>query len=662
MDGLDFAAFDVLTFDCYGTLIDWEAGILAGLRAHPRARWAATPPTTTSSSATRAPRRALEAGGYLRYREVLARAAGCGLPGASGVTPAPAELAAFGGSVGDWPAFPDSADALARLHERFRLAVITNCDDDLFAASNRRLGVDLRPRDHGAAGRARTSRAPATSRWRSSGSAPRASGSSTSRRACSTTTCPPGGSAWRRPGSTVATAGRAAARRRPADVDAGPRRPVDGRVRGPGPGLPAGGALRRGPRSPSRGGPPTFGVFPDGTAVVQAMNLRQHPRAATPCGGDSGRGRPGDPVVHEPHLPPALPEPADQAARPLRHADLVHRRDGPGLDLHDGGRARPGEARSRRRSSGPSTRSAERGPPSTTTAPPWTGRSASPTPPRGSPTSPRSARRTRPSTATLAALEPVSNAEAVTIAELEAALAAYRDARDATAAQVTSGEHGRGPRVARRGGRAPGGRDAGRVRDPVRRPVRARRPHVGWRSPSTYEASRSWALLAIVAAIINGTWISIFVAWWAMRGIREVQVVLGSLAEQGLTRIALGLERLRDGDLTYRISADTARIERYARDDVGRTAESANLIRDKVLAAAGAYNDATGRPRPDHQPRSRRRPTPSAGPASGSTRPRPRPGPPPGRSRPRSARSRAAPPSRPARRRTPTPRSRSWPR
>ena len=43
--------------------------------------------------------------------------------------------------MGDWPAFPDSPDALARLAARFRLAVITNCDDDLFAASNRRLGV-----------------------------------------------------------------------------------------------------------------------------------------------------------------------------------------------------------------------------------------------------------------------------------------------------------------------------------------------------------------------------------------------------------------------------------------------------------------------------------------------------------------------------------------
>ena len=57
--------------------------------------------------------------------------------------PTAAEVLSFGGSVADWPAFPDSAAALARLKTRFRLGVITNCDDDLFAASNRRLGVDF---------------------------------------------------------------------------------------------------------------------------------------------------------------------------------------------------------------------------------------------------------------------------------------------------------------------------------------------------------------------------------------------------------------------------------------------------------------------------------------------------------------------------------------
>ena len=54
-----------------------------------------------------------------------------------------AEQAAFGRSVTEWPAFADSPDALARLKRRFKLGVITNCDDDLFAASNRRLGVEF---------------------------------------------------------------------------------------------------------------------------------------------------------------------------------------------------------------------------------------------------------------------------------------------------------------------------------------------------------------------------------------------------------------------------------------------------------------------------------------------------------------------------------------
>jgi len=60
-----------------------------------------------------------------------------------GVDPSDGSIAAFSDSVGDWPAFPDSAAALRRLKSRFRLGVLTNCDDDLFAGSNRRLGVDF---------------------------------------------------------------------------------------------------------------------------------------------------------------------------------------------------------------------------------------------------------------------------------------------------------------------------------------------------------------------------------------------------------------------------------------------------------------------------------------------------------------------------------------
>jgi 2-haloacid dehalogenase len=136
---LDYDRFEALTFDCYGTLIDWETGILRGLR------------TTLDRHGTDAPDEELlelystaeegaESGPYLRYREVLARCLRevCRHYGVDATDDA---AAAFGASVGEWPAFPDSRAALRRLKSRFRLGVITNCDDDLFAASNRRLDV-----------------------------------------------------------------------------------------------------------------------------------------------------------------------------------------------------------------------------------------------------------------------------------------------------------------------------------------------------------------------------------------------------------------------------------------------------------------------------------------------------------------------------------------
>ncbi len=141
MTTLDFDRFEALTFDCYGTLIDWEAGPTAAfstvLEAHGieadgedvltrYARYEATS----------------EAGPHQRYRDVLATGLR-GVAGELGFEPTHGELEAFGASVTDWPAFPDSAEALARLQERYRLGVITNCDDDLFAASNRRLGVEF---------------------------------------------------------------------------------------------------------------------------------------------------------------------------------------------------------------------------------------------------------------------------------------------------------------------------------------------------------------------------------------------------------------------------------------------------------------------------------------------------------------------------------------
>lgn len=146
--GLDYAQFEALTFDCYGTLIDWETGILAGLRpslAGLRPGPAANAPLPSDDDLLACYSRAeanAEAGPYRTYREILA-ACLREVCGQFGVPVDDAAAAAFGGSVGDWPAFPDSAAALQRLKTRFRLGVVTNCDDDLFAASNARLGVEF---------------------------------------------------------------------------------------------------------------------------------------------------------------------------------------------------------------------------------------------------------------------------------------------------------------------------------------------------------------------------------------------------------------------------------------------------------------------------------------------------------------------------------------
>ena len=139
MPDLDFDDFDVLTFDCYGTLIDWEAGILAALRAPLAAHSIVDADDALLESFARH-EAAVEAGPYLPYREVLGGVLEAMLA-ERGATAEAGERAVFGGSVADWPAFPDSPAALATLHERFKLGVITNCDDDLFAASEARLGT-----------------------------------------------------------------------------------------------------------------------------------------------------------------------------------------------------------------------------------------------------------------------------------------------------------------------------------------------------------------------------------------------------------------------------------------------------------------------------------------------------------------------------------------
>jgi 2-haloacid dehalogenase len=141
MAPIDFDQFDAVTFDCYGTLIDWEAGIAPGLAA----LFASAGETAGSEDLLERYGRHeadLEGGPYRRYREVVAEG-GRRVAAEFGVVPTEEALVAFGDSVGEWPSFPDSAQALRRLATRFRLGVITNCDDDLFTRSNRRLEVDF---------------------------------------------------------------------------------------------------------------------------------------------------------------------------------------------------------------------------------------------------------------------------------------------------------------------------------------------------------------------------------------------------------------------------------------------------------------------------------------------------------------------------------------
>lgn len=135
---LDYRRFEALTFDCYGTLIDWETGLIDAFSSALSGRH--DPEDLLVRFARHETR--LEGGPYLRYRDVLAQALRA-VAGELDAAPSEAQIAAFAESVARWPPFPDAPAALARLKTRFRLGVLTNCDDDLFAASNGKLGVEF---------------------------------------------------------------------------------------------------------------------------------------------------------------------------------------------------------------------------------------------------------------------------------------------------------------------------------------------------------------------------------------------------------------------------------------------------------------------------------------------------------------------------------------
>lgn len=134
--------FKVLSFDCYGTLIDWETGILTALA--PLAANCATPPAPDALLALYARHESAQEAEMpaLVYRELLARVH-ARIAAELGVTASGAENTAFGASIGAWPAFPDSPQALAYLKRHFKLVILSNVDRESFRASNVRLGVEF---------------------------------------------------------------------------------------------------------------------------------------------------------------------------------------------------------------------------------------------------------------------------------------------------------------------------------------------------------------------------------------------------------------------------------------------------------------------------------------------------------------------------------------
>lgn len=132
--------FKVLTFDCYGTLIDWESGLFAALQpliARAPRELSRDDILEAHARAESSQQRATPGKRYSELLAVVYRR----LAEEWGVPASWAECETYGNSVAAWPAFPDSAEALAYLKRHFRLVILSNVDNRSFAASNVKLGV-----------------------------------------------------------------------------------------------------------------------------------------------------------------------------------------------------------------------------------------------------------------------------------------------------------------------------------------------------------------------------------------------------------------------------------------------------------------------------------------------------------------------------------------
>ncbi|BAY31791.1 haloacid dehalogenase, type II [Nostoc carneum NIES-2107] len=138
---INFNQYKVLTFDCYGTLIDWESGILAAFKQFLTKHKQNLDDETILQLFAQFESE-IQKGEYLTYKEVLKKVVER-LGEQFGFAPNSEELYSLSNSIKNWLPFPDTVEALKSLKNQFKLAIISNVDDNLFADSAKHLTVDF---------------------------------------------------------------------------------------------------------------------------------------------------------------------------------------------------------------------------------------------------------------------------------------------------------------------------------------------------------------------------------------------------------------------------------------------------------------------------------------------------------------------------------------
>ncbi|MBW4644274.1 MAG: haloacid dehalogenase type II [Goleter apudmare HA4340-LM2] len=139
---IDLNQYKTLTFDCYGTLIDWESGILGAIQRLLLAHNVNVVDHKQILQLFAEFEAEIQQGEYIKYREVLGRVVEK-FGERFGFEPTTKELNSLADSIQYWLPFPDTVEALKSLKQKYQLVIISNVDDDLFADSAKHLEVEF---------------------------------------------------------------------------------------------------------------------------------------------------------------------------------------------------------------------------------------------------------------------------------------------------------------------------------------------------------------------------------------------------------------------------------------------------------------------------------------------------------------------------------------